>query len=354
MKKLLVLTLALSLLLPLCACNFPETEPVTGVPPLNATVTVEDTETATDDEVPLTDDTTVRLMAMTGPTGMGLASLLHNDKEGEGNLADYEAELVTAPDQVVPAIANGTCDIAAVPINLASTLYAKTKGQVQVLCANTLGVLHIVENGDTIMSAKDLKGKTIYAPNPGSTPEYILRFVLKENGIDPDNDVTLQFFGSGDEVASQLAANPEAVGMLPEPKVSAFLSANATYRAALDMTEEWNQVAGKENNLIQGVFIARKAFIQEHPAVVEAFLKDYDASQALVNGDLEKGAQLVVEAGIIPKAPLAKKAIPGCNITFLEGAEMKKGVAKCLDVLFEAAPQSVGNAIPGDDFYFTK
>lgn len=353
MKKLLVLTLALALLLPLCACNFPETEPVTGLPSLGSTVTQENTEAATEDEV-LTDDTTIRLMAMTGPTGMGLASLLHNDKEGEGNLADYEAELVTAPDQVVPAIANGTCDIAAVPINLAATLYARTKGQVQVLCANTLGVLHIVENGDVIKSAKDLKGKTIYAPNPGSTPEYILRFVLKENGIDPDKDVTLQFFASGDEVAAQLTANPEAVGMLPEPKVSAFLSANATYRAALDMTEEWNQVAGNENILIQGVFVARKAFIQEHPALVEAFLKDYDASQSLVNGDLEKGAELVVEAGIIPKAPLAKKAIPGCNITFLEGAEMKKGVAKCIDVLFEAAPKSVGSAIPGDDFYFTK
>ncbi|MBR2616173.1 MAG: ABC transporter substrate-binding protein, partial [Clostridia bacterium] len=178
--------------------------------------------------------------------------------------------------------------------------------------------------------------------------------VLKENGIDPDKDVTLEFYQSGDEVASQLTLKPDAIGMLPEPKVSAFLSGAPSYRKALDMTTEWNKVAGEGNTLIQGVFIARKDFIAEHPQLVAAFLEDYDASQNLVNTDLDKGAEYVVEAGIIPKAPLAKKAIPGCNITFLEGEAMKKGVAKCLAVLFEANPKSVGGSLPADDIYFIR
>ncbi len=339
MKRTLSCLLILSLLFSLLSCaEAPQ-----------ATTAPETTETMEEK-----DNTTIRLMAMTGPTGMGLASLIHNDKEGSGNKCDYTIELVGAPDQVVPAIANKTCDIAAVPINLSSTLYAKTNGQVQVLCANTLGVLYMVENKGQIQSVADLAGKTICAPNPGSTPEYILRYVLKENGLDPEKDVTLKFVDSGDAVAAELKLNPDAVGLLPEPKVSAFLTQNTNYKIALNMTEEWDRVAGKDNTLIQGVFVARTEFIKEHPQLIKDFLDDYNVSQNLVNTDMEKGANLVVEAGIIPQAPLAQKAIPGCNITFLEGEEMKKGVEKCLQVLFEAAPKSVGGALPKADFYYTR
>lgn len=343
MKRTLSWLLILTLLFSLLSCA--------EAPQTTAETATAETVTETAEEK---DNTTIRLMAMTGPTGMGLASLIHNDKENNGNKCDYEIQLVGAPDQVVPAIANKTCDIAAVPINLASTLYAKTNGQVQVLCANTLGVLYMVENKGAIQSVADLAGKTICAPNPGSTPEYILRYVLKENGLDPEKDVTLKFVDSGDAVAAELKLNPDAVGLLPEPKVSAFLTQNSDYKIALNMTEEWDKVAGKDNTLIQGVFVARTEFIQEHPQLVKDFLDDYNASQNLVNTDLEKGANLVVEAGIIPKAPLAKKAIPGCNITFLEGQEMKKGVEKCLQVLFEAAPKSVGGALPKADFYYAR
>ena len=216
----------------------------------------------------------------------------------------------------------------------------------------------MVENGQAIQDFSDLKGKTIYAPNPGSTPEYVLRYVLKENGIDPDQDVTLEFLTGGDEVAAALATahqtGKDAVGMLPEPKLSAFLSQNTDFHVCLDMTEEWDQVAGEGNTLVQGVFVARAEFVKDHPQVVENFMEDYKASQNLVNTDPEKGAEYIVEAGIIPKAPLAKKAIPGSNITFMEGAEMKSAVSACLNVLFKANPASGGGALPDDNIYFTR
>ena len=302
------------------------------------------------------DNTTIRLMALQGPTGMGLAQLLHDQTTGESNRCQYDAELVTSAEisNIAAAISKGECDIAAVPINLASNLYAKTSGQVQVLCANTLGVLYLLENGQSVQSAADLKGKTIYATGQGSTPEYVLRYVLKENGIDPDNDVTLQFVADHAELASYLAADIYAIGMLPEPNVSVVLGANPNFRIALNMTEEWNKVAGENNPLIQGVFIARSAFVREHPALVSAFLDDYNDSQRTVNENPEQGAEFIVEAGILGSAAIAKKAIPGCNITFLEGESMKSGVAKCLQVLFDANSASVGNAVPGDDFYFIR
>jgi len=344
MKKLLALVLSLAMLFALASCAEESTK-----------TTSPGTQPATDTKETV-DSATIRLMALQGPTGMGLAELLHKDKAGSGNRADYDAELVTSAEisNIAAAITKGECDIAAVPINLASTLYAKTKGNVQVLCANTLGVLYLLENGNSVQSAKDLKNKTIYATGKGSTPEYVLRYVLKENGIDPDKDVTLTFVNDHTELASLMAANVYSIGMLPEPNVSVVLSANANFRVALDMTEEWDKVAGEGNTLVQGVFIARKAFVQEHPSLVQAFMDDYNASQKTVNTNVDLGAQYIVEAGILAKEAIAKKAIPGCNITFLEGTSMKSAVSKCLQVLYEAAPNSVGNALPTDDFYYAR
>ncbi len=334
MKKITALILALIMMLGLSACGEEPKEPETTA------------ETV--------DNTVIRLKALTGPTGMGLATLIHNNKEGSGNQRTYEIDLVSTPDQITGPIIGNLCDIAAVPINLAATLYQKTGGQIQIICANTLGVLYMVENGETIKSVADLKGKTIYAPNPGSTPEYILRYVLKENGIDPDKDVTLEFLTGGDEVAAKLAATPGAIGMLPEPKKSAFLNQNKAFRSCLDMTEEWNKVAGEQNTLVQGVFIARKPFIEEHPQAIKGFLDDYNASQNTVNNSLTAGANHIVEAGILPNVVLAKNAIPGSNITFMEGKEMKTAVSKCLQVLFDANPKSVGGKLPTDDIYYAR
>lgn len=344
MKKLASLLLVLVMLFGLAACGAEEPK----------TTDTQDAVTVTEEVV--ADKTPVRLMALQGPTGMGLASLLHNDKSGSGNKADYTAEIVTSAEisNIAAAITKGECDIAAVPINLASTLFNKTEGKVQVLCANTLGVLHILENGDSVKSISDLKGKTIYATGQGSTPEYILRHVLKENNIDPDKDVTLSFVADHTELASYLAADEYTIGMLPEPNVSAVLSANKNFRAALDMTEEWNKVTDGKAPLIQGVFIARKAFIDEHPTVVNAFLDDYNASQTTVNSNPEQGAKYIVECGIFAKEAVAKIAIPGCNITFLEGDKMKSGVETCLQVLFDAAPASVGGKLPTEGFYYSR
>ncbi len=346
MKKIIALTLALLTVFGLCSCAAEPVQTETKEAQTEIQTKTEEVQETTANK------TVVRLKALTGPTGLGLATLMHNEKAGSGNKGKYEIELVSSPDQITGPIVGNQCDIAAVPINLAATLYQKTGGKVQILCANTLGVLHIVEDGETIKSIADLKGKTIYAPNPGSTPEYVLRYVLKENGIDPDKDVTLEFRTGGDEVCEELIKNPGSIGMLPEPKKSAFLTQNKNFRTCLDMTEEWNKVAGEGNTLIQGVFIARKDFIDRNPEAIKDFLADYDASQNNVNTASDEAINHVVETGILPKAPLAKAALPGCNITFLAGEEMQTAVGKCLQVLFDANPKSVGGALPENDIYY--
>lgn len=294
----------------------------------------------------------VRITAIAGPTGVGLVDLMQ--KSADGNTVNtYSFNVVSDPTQAVAAITNGTADIAAVPTNLASTLYKKTGGKVQVLAVNTLGVLHILERGKGIASVQDLRGKTIYtdAKNKGANPEYILRYLLEKNNIDPDKDVRIEFAADLDAVM----ANGEAqVALVPEPKASTYLMQNkdSGLRRALNVTEEWNKVSDENCALMMGCVIARSDFIADHPDAVKLFLEDYRASIQVAKTDVEKAATLCETYKIIPKAAVARQAIPNCGLVYVSGNLMKTRLSAYLKVLFDYNPAAIGGALPKDDFYY--
>ena len=255
-----------------------------------------------------------------------------------------------ANDEVVAAISKGEADIAAVATNMAAALYNKTEGGVTVLAVNTLGVLSLLGNGQEATSIADLAGKTIYAPGQGANPEYILRYVLTGNGLDPDKDVTIQFVGEGSELLTVWQSNPDALILAPQPVATSILMQNENAAKLFDMTEEWSKISG--NQLMMGCVIVRNAFLQENPGAVELFLKEYAASIEKAQTDVEGTAALCEQYGLIPKAALAQKAIPSCGLTFVTGAEMKTDLSAYLQVMYDADPKSVGGALPGDDFYY--
>ncbi len=296
----------------------------------------------------------IKTMALKGPTAMGMVKMM--DDKDTGVLKDelYEFSIAAAVDEVTPALVQGTVDIAAVPANLASVLYNNTKGGVQVLAVNTLGVLYIVESGDTVQSISDLKGKTIYASGKGATPEYALNYILKQNGIDPVTDVTIEWKSEHAECAAALAANENAIALLPQPFVTTAQSKNEAIRVALDLTKEWDAVQGEAKSpsaLITGVLVVRTAFAEEHPEAVDAFLAHYKESVAYVNGHIDEAAALIGKYDIVPEA-VAKTALPACNITYIDGAEMKNKLSGYLSSLFEQEPKAVGGALPEDAFYY--
>ena len=77
--------------------------------------------------------------------------------------------VVTENSEATALLSNGEADIAAVATNVASNFYHKTDGSIQMLAVNTMGVLYILEKGDSIQSMADLRGKTIYATGQGPT-----------------------------------------------------------------------------------------------------------------------------------------------------------------------------------------
>ena len=293
----------------------------------------------------------INLYVLSGPTGIGAMNLWAASDAGETKNT-YHITMPGANDEVVAALSKGDADIAAVATNLAATLYNKTSGGVTVLAVNTLGVLSLLSNGQEAATVSDLKGKTIYAPGQGANPEYILRYVLTGNGLDPDKDVTLRFVGEGSELLTVWQSDPEAIIMAPQPVATSILMQNENARTLFDMTEEWDKIAGGDSTLMMGCVIVRNEFLQANPGAVELFLQEYAASIEKAQSDVEGTAALCEQYGLIPKAALAQKAIPSCGLTFVTGAEMKTGLSGYLQVMFDANPKSVGGALPGDNFYY--
>lgn len=346
-KKAGALVLALALTLALASCGQQETQ-------------TEETE-----NVP---SAHYNVAALKGPTAMGLVKLMRDTEEKTGQMLDssepYEGEmgnlytftLAASADEVSPKLMQGELDIACVPANLAAVLYQKTGGEIVTLGINTLGVLYIVENGNAVQSMADLAGKTIVASGKGSTPEYALRYLLRENDVDPDGGVVIDWKSEHSECVSALATGAATIALLPQPFVTVAQGKLPDLRVALDLTQEWDAL-NNGSALLTGVVVARKDVVEKNPAAIDAFLADYAQSVEWVNANTADAAALIGEYGIVDAA-VAEKALPACNIVCITGAEMKEKLSGYLQVLFDEEPTSVGaqdgaeTGLPGDDFYY--
>ena len=378
MKRILSLTLALCLCLTLFACSQEggssseavsstassesSSSAVTSEGSASSQVSSEPSEVSSAESeagsassasaVDTTDLGTAAVAALKGPTAMGMVKMMSDDAQSDQPTFDFN--IYASADEITPKLVQGELDIAAVPANLASVLYNNTEGQVQVLAINTLGVLYIVENGDTVQSVEDLRGKTIYASGKGNTPEYALRYLLEGNGIDPDADVTIEWKSEHSECVAALAADPAGIAMLPQPFVTTAQTQNENLRVALDITEEWEKLAtanGSDATLITGVVVGRKDFVEQNPQLVQEFLSQYEQSVAYTQEDTAGAAALVGQYDIVPEA-VAQKALPECNITFIKGEEMQAKLSAYLQTLLDQNPKSIGGQLPGDDFYY--
>ena len=292
----------------------------------------------------------VRVGGMKGPTTMGIVSL-GVELEGKEEANNYEKTMVTAADELTVMVINEEVDIALVPANVASVLYNKTQGGVKVIDINTLGVLYVVETGDSISSIEDLKGKTVYLTGKGTSPDFVAQYLLNKHGLTTE-DVKLEYKSEAAEVVSVLAEDENAVGLLPQPFVTVAGMQNENLRIALDLTAEWEAAQDDGSSLVTGVTVVRTSYLEEHEDAVKGFLADHEMSAAYTNENVEAAADMIVELGIVAKAPIAQKAIPYCNITYVDGAEMQEALSGYLQALYDLEPTSIGGAMPGEDFYY--
>lgn len=291
----------------------------------------------------------IRVASLKGPTSIGLVKLMNENEEGKSN-NQYDFLITATADEIVAKLGKGELDVAAIPANLSSVLYNKMEGNISVAAINTLSVLYIVENGESLNSLDDLKGKTIYSTGKGTTPEYVLNFVLKENGIDPVQDVNIEFKSEATEVATLLASGENVVALLPQPFITASQMKNDSIRIVFSMEEEW-QKSNENQSQVTSVVVVRDEFLENNQEAFNTFLEEYERSVEFANSNVEEAAKLVGGLDIIPE-PVALKAIPLCNVVFITGDEMEEKLGSYLEVLYNSDPKSVGGSLPDEEFYF--
>lgn len=284
----------------------------------------------------------LRIGTLVGPTGMGLIDLKDNE--------NIELELYQAPTDAVQKLISGDLDVACLPSNLGATLYAKTNGNIQILTTVVNGVLYIVENGDSVQSLQDLKGKTIIGSGKGGTPEYVLETLLKSAGLKLGTDVKVKWLENHADVAQKVASTNGAVGLLPEPQVSAITSKAKVVKVALDLNSLWQEVTGQE--LPMGILVAKKDYVEANSENIEALLTLVAESVEDVIGASDEVVQKIVDAGIVPDANLCKKVIPNCSLTCMSAEDSKATISAFYSKLFAINPSSLGGAMPQDDIYY--
>ena len=338
MKKIIALLLALCLLLALAACGSetaeePETQPAEAAA-----------------EPAPADDVTIRLGGLKGPTTMGMVKLLDDCDKGT-SVNKYTYQMAASADELTPLLLKGELDVLAVPVNLASVLYKNSEHSVQLLAINPLGVLYVVEKGgESVTDWESLRGKTIYSSGKGSTPEYAFRYLLAQNGLDMDADVSMEWRSEPSEIVSELAAQEQGIAVLPQPFVTVASTKLEGLRVAMDLTAEWDKLNNGSQLLTAGL-IVRKAFAEEHPTAVAKMLEEYALSVKYVNDNPAEAAALIESYDIV-KAPIAEKAIPFCNLVCITGAEMQTITEGYLKTLFDQNPKAVGGEMPEADFYY--
>lgn len=293
--------------------------------------------------------TSVNVGTLRGPAGMGMAPLMYWAEDGQTD-NDYTFTLSGTPEEMVAGIVSGQLDIAAVPVNLAAVLYARTEGDVQIISALTQSVLFVLDSTGTINSVEDLRGQTIHLTGQGASPQFTLEHILRSNGLEPGVDVDIVFNAEHAELAALMVAGEVSIGLLPQPFATSVLNQSDEVEIALDLAAEWDK-ASPGSVFVQSSVVARAGFVEEHPDAVETFLQEHAASLAFVSEHVDQAAELMEQFDIVP-AGVARQVIPISNFVYLFGPEMQHIVDAFLTVLYDANPDTVGGTVPGPSFYF--
>lgn len=299
---------------------------------------------------------TVNVYTLNGTTGFGMAKLMTDVKNGAHADKNYSFTVKTEAAEVTAALINGDVDIAALPTNAAANVYNKTNGGVKILAVNTLGCLYLLtKEGTTVSSFEDLEGKTVYVP--AQNPYFIFKDLCQKNGLVEGTNVTIDStsYAQPANLRDAVASGAVEIAVLPEPMVTIAIASakqnNVTVTNAMDLTAEWDKV-NEPGSLVQGCIVVRTEFLEAYPQAVESFLKAYEESIGYLTTNTAEAAQMIAENGIFANATVAQKAIPKCNVCYLDGAEMKAAMEIYLGALAGINVQAIGGKLPEADFYY--
>jgi NitT/TauT family transport system substrate-binding protein len=133
-----------------------------------------------------------------------------------------------------------------------------------------------------VNSIKELKGKTVAASAPGTSPYFLLAWFLKKNGLSP-KDVTIVNMEPGPAAQAFIAGNNDAAATY-EPYLSAV-------RAAPDKGKIIATTL--DYPMVMDTFGCTPKFIAENEAAVKALTKSYFEALAMIKADEKKAYEIM-------------------------------------------------------------
>ena len=345
-NKLILLVLSLALIVFFAGCSFRVNE-------------VEETNESSDDNEAIVSEgkeeiekIDIKIGAPAGSPLLSAVKLFGDNIQFDGANSNYE--IIKSPDKIPAMIINEELDMAIIPTNLASILYNK-EVPYKLVSSNVFGVMYVITDGSIeINSLEDLKGKEIYTMGRNLTPDITFRYLLENSGINPDEDLVLNYLSGATELAPAFLSGKASIVVMPEPMVSLVMSKKEGTKIAFDIQEEWGKITGTEGGYPQASLFVKNDIIENHKDLLEEFLLAYEDSCNWVNNNSEEAGNYY--EGLVEGIPgkIIAKSVPGNNIKFSYGEDIRTDLEKYLEILFQYDPKTVGGKLPDEGFYYKK
>ena len=300
------------------------------------------------------DPVTVRVGLIMGPPSMGLSEFILDAQAGNcTNTFDFTLNGVDYVG-LSAAFNQGDYDICTLPSNIGPVLYNnhELKNEYRVISVNNLGVLYTITTDPSVSDFASLAGRTVYAYGEGGTPEYTVEALLKKNGL--EGTFNLEFKSTPFEILNMLIDVPNTVAILPQPFVAlAKKMVTDPLYVPIDITAEWDKAfADTGSQAVTTTTIVNKQFLEEHEQAVVEYLQRAGSSVAWSQQNMDEAASRQVDLETFLNNEVAADAMPYIDMVNLVGEEMRTALSGFVDELYAANPDSVGGAIPGEDFYY--
>ena len=347
MKKIIALLVILCIGV-LAGCgqivNSQETSPGnTETNTATAETSADDTETNAPDH-----QTVVTVVAPKSPATIPVLRMIENDCMGENIKLDLQ--LYGDMEAMMALASGGDYGILIVPVHTAANL--KNKGiDVKMVNAFGWGGMYLSTTDPDCNGWKDLEGKELYVPAKGSVPDIMTQYFLSQNGLEIGKNVEV-VYSSHAEIAQLIAAGTIQYAVDAQPFVTSNLKNVDGYRVISEFAEDWKLTQGEAYSMPGNCTVVNSDYLSENESVVLDFNKKFsDAIKWMVENPDEAGA--LANTYLNANAELIAAAMPGFCLDYKSAADARNDVEEYFKVLLELKPESIGDKIPDESFYYT-
>jgi NitT/TauT family transport system substrate-binding protein len=292
--------------------------------------------------------TVITVIAPKSPALIPILRMMESNCMGES--VKINLQFYSDMEAMMTLASKGEYSVLIAPPYTAANLYNKGIN-VKLLNVFNWGGMYLSTTDPNCNSWKDLKGKELYVPSKGSVPDILTQYFLSQNGLTIGKNIEV-VYSSHPEIAQLIASGTIRYAVDAQPFVSSNQKKVKGYQVISDFSEEWKQTQGKEYTMPGTCAIVNTEFLNKNESLISKFNEKLsDAVEWAIDHPSEAGA--LAHTHLNANAELIADAMPGFCFGYKSAADAKNDVNEYLNVLYKLKPESIGNKIPDDSFFYT-